>query len=50
MPVNTKTIQGRRTLKFQTLNDILADLDGLEGKPLKVLGNWKPGGIGCESM
>jgi len=45
MSVNTKTVEGRRKLRFNSLDDILADLDGLEGKPLKTLGNWSAGQI-----
>ncbi|MFO0951857.1 MAG: DUF1569 domain-containing protein [Isosphaeraceae bacterium] len=45
MAVNTKSVAGRRTLRFETLDDILAELDRLEGKPLKVLGNWSVGQI-----
>ena len=45
MSINTKQVIGRRTLRFNSLDDVLADLDTLEGKPLKTLGNWSVGQI-----
>ena len=45
MPVDTKTVTGRRVLRFESLDDILADLDSLEGKRLRTLGNWSAGQI-----
>ena len=43
MTVNTKKVVGRRELRFHSLDDVLADLVALEGKPLKTLGNWSVG-------
>ena len=43
MPVNTKTVEGRRKLRFESLDDILKDIDSLEGKKLKSLGNRSVG-------
>ena len=45
MTVNTKAVVGRRTLRFESLDDISADLSQLEGKRLKALGNWSVGQI-----
>ena len=45
MSVNTKAVVGRRVLRFNSLDEILADLAGLEGKRLKTLGNWSVGQI-----
>lgn len=45
MSVDTKNVSGRRPLRFNSLDDIEADLNSLEGKPLKVLGNWSVGQI-----
>lgn len=45
MPVDTAKIQGRRTLTFSTLDDILADVEKLNGAKLRSLGNWSPGQI-----
>jgi hypothetical protein len=43
MPVNTARVTGRRSLQFQSLDDILADLDSLNAGPVRSLGNWSPG-------
>lgn len=45
MSVNTKQVTGRRTLKFNSLDDILADAEKLAAGPIRVLGNWSPGQI-----
>jgi hypothetical protein len=43
MAVATKSVTGRRTLHFDTLDDILADVKRLDRGPVKSLGNWTPG-------
>jgi hypothetical protein len=43
MAIETKTVTGRRTLHFETLDDILAEVDRLDRGPVKSLGNWTPG-------
>lgn len=41
MPVNSKTVIGRRTLNFNTLEEIVADVEMLVASPrTKTLGNW----------
>lgn len=45
MPIDTAKVQGRRTLKFATLDDILADLDKLNQGKCRSLGNWTPGQV-----
>ncbi len=45
MSVNTKQVTGRRELHFHSLDDVLVELDRLEGRPLKTLGNWSVGQI-----
>jgi len=41
MPVNPKTVQGRRELTFQSLQDVLADVERLVASPsTRTLGNW----------
>ena len=41
MPVNSKTVSGRRDLTFQSLDDIVADAECLVASPkTKTLGNW----------
>ncbi len=38
---NTKHIEGRRTLRFNTLSEALADIEALvSAGPVKSLGNW----------
>lgn len=44
--IDTKTVAGRRQLKFQSLDDIAQDVESLAAaKELKSLGNWSPGQI-----
>ena len=43
MPIDIKKVTGRRSLRFNSLDAIVADLDALEGKPLRSLGNWSVG-------
>jgi hypothetical protein len=41
MPVDTKTVQGRRELKFGSLDEVVTDAEQLVASPnTKVLGNW----------
>ena len=40
MAVDTKQVEGRRELQFQSLDDVLADLDQLTSGQVKTLGNW----------
>ena len=42
---NTKQITGRRTLRFQALDDITAEAEQLAAGPIHTLGNWSPGQI-----
>lgn len=45
MPVDTTKVQGRRELHFNTLDDILADVERLDQGKIRALGNWSPGQI-----
>ncbi|HEV3236149.1 MAG TPA: DUF1569 domain-containing protein [Gemmataceae bacterium] len=45
MPVDTCKVAGRRSLHFNSLADINADLDFLAAKKVHALGNWTPGQI-----
>lgn len=45
MAVNTAKVSGRRTLRFQTLEEMLADVENLAGVPTRTLGNWSFGQI-----
>jgi hypothetical protein len=41
MTVNTKTVQGRRRLSFQSIDEVVADAEKLVASPdTKMLGNW----------
>ena len=41
MPVISKTVQGRRDVSFQTLDDIVADAEKLVASPKsRTIGNW----------
>lgn len=45
MPINTAKIEGRRQLKYTSLNEMLTDADRLSTSRVKVLGNWSQGQI-----
>ena len=41
MPVNAKTVQGRREVSFQTMDDIVADAEKLvASSKTRTIGNW----------
>lgn len=40
MPVNTKAVEGRRELRFESFDDLLADAERLAAGPVETLGNW----------
>jgi len=41
--VNTAKVTGRRQLKFNTLDEILADVERLAQGKVRAIGNWSPG-------
>ena len=45
MAVDTKAVTGRRTLRFDTIDEMLADVERLNQGPVKALGNWSPGQV-----
>jgi hypothetical protein len=45
MPVNTAKVEGRRELKFASLEEVLTDADRLSSGPVKALGNWSTGQV-----
>jgi len=45
MPVDTAKVEGRRSLHFNTLDDIAADIERLNQGKVRALGNWSPGQI-----
>ncbi len=43
-PVDVKKVQGRRKLRFDSLDDLLADAESLAASPsTRTLGNWRLG-------
>ena len=47
--VETVSVPGRRTLRFQSYDDILADARAMNAQPTRYLGNWSLGQI-CEHL
>lgn len=45
MAVNTGKVKGRRVLRFQTLEEMLADAEQQATTPVRLLGNWSLGQI-----
>jgi hypothetical protein len=45
MPVNTAKVQGRRQVRYASLEELLADAERLNAGPVKALGNWSAGQI-----
>jgi len=43
--IDTKRVEERRTLSFGSLDDILADVNALDGRELRATGNWTPAQI-----
>lgn len=42
MSVKTRSVQDRRTLSFSSLEDILADVESIDGATANASGNWTP--------
>ena len=45
MSVDTRKVADRRPLHFDTLENLLADLEDLSNKKVRSLGNWTPGQV-----
>lgn len=45
MPINTKKVQGRRTVRYESLDELLADAQRISGSEVRPLGNWSQGQI-----
>jgi hypothetical protein len=45
MTINTRTVSNRRQLHFQTIDEILSDVERLNQEKIKALGNWSGGQI-----
>lgn len=44
-PINTKRVAGRRTVRYESFADVLADAERLAAVPVRTLGNWSVGQI-----
>ncbi len=49
MAVDTKTVSGRRPLRFNSHREVLDEVRSLSGRPVKQLGNWSLGQI-CQHL
>jgi hypothetical protein len=49
MAVDTKNVQGRRQLHFNSYDEILADVRALSARPTRQLGNWSLGQV-CQHL
>lgn len=45
MAIDTSKLTGRRTLKFNSLDDIIADVEKLNQSKIRAIGNWSPGQV-----
>ena len=45
MPVPTSKVKGRRTVEYQSLQDVVADAERVAAGPVHALGNWSAGQI-----
>jgi hypothetical protein len=43
--IDTKKVEGRRKLRFETMDEIGADVEQLARGPVRNLGNWTPGQV-----
>lgn len=45
MPINTKTVQGRRDVHYDSIDQLLEDAEQVVAGPSRTLGNWSLGQI-----
>jgi len=45
MQINTKKVPGRREVRYESLDELLADAKRFSGNDIKTLGNWSQGQI-----
>jgi len=43
--INTKTVKGRRTVRYESLSDFLEDAERLANREVQTVGNWSQGQI-----
>jgi len=44
-PVDTRAVQGRRSVRYESFDDLLADAESLARVPTRAVGNWSAGQI-----
>jgi len=44
-PITTNHVQGRRTVRYESFDDILADAEQFAAIPTRTFGNWSVGKI-----
>ena len=49
MTINTKKVVGRRSVRYESLDDLLADAQRLASGNVRTLGNWSQGQI-CDHL
>ena len=45
MAVDTKTVTGRREVRYETMEELLEDVKNYSGTDVKMIGNWSQGQI-----
>ena len=45
MAVNTKKVSGRRAVRYESLDELLADAERIAKSDVETLGNWSPGQV-----
>ncbi len=45
--INTKQVSGRRAVRYEPFDEILANAEHLAARPTQTLGNWSVGQIFC---
>lgn len=45
MPINTKKVEGRRPVRYESLDELFADAERLAGGDVQTLGNWSSGQV-----
>lgn len=43
--INTKKVKGRRQVRYESLDELLAEAENLANTEVRTLGNWSPGQI-----
>ena len=43
--INTKNVTERRKIRYESLDDVVAEAERMSGPDVHILGNWSPGQI-----